>query len=72
MNPPRTPLRAYGLSAARWRRATASGPEHNCVEVASLADGVAVRDSKDIGRTPLRFPAGRWGDFRRALISGTL
>ncbi|MQS06213.1 DUF397 domain-containing protein [Streptomyces alkaliphilus] len=63
---------APDLSEAVWRRATASGPENNCVEVAGLPGGVAVRDSKDIGRTPLRFRAGRWADFRKALISGTL
>jgi uncharacterized protein DUF397 len=36
-------------SPLRWRKSTWSGGEEAtaCVEIAALADGVAVRDSKD-------------------------
>lgn len=34
------------LTILRWRRSSYSGSNANCVEVAVLADGLAVRDSK--------------------------
>ncbi len=64
-------LYSYDLSAARWRKARASGPEHNCVEIADLpGGGVAVRDSKNPQLTPLRYTAAEWSMFREALVSG--
>ncbi|TDC79960.1 DUF397 domain-containing protein [Streptomyces hainanensis] len=57
----------------RWRRATASGPQNNCVEVANLPPRqVAVRDSKDVEHDCLRFPAGEWSAFLGAISRGTL
>ncbi|MEV6778472.1 DUF397 domain-containing protein [Streptomyces syringium] len=56
-----------------WRKSSASGAEHNCVEVADLAHGtVAIRDSKDPHRTPLLFNAPEWAAFRQGLISGDI
>lgn len=72
MNTPKAELYTHDLSAAVWRKATASGPENNCVEVTDLPSGIAVRDSKDTSRTPLRFTAERWTDFQQALTTWLL
>jgi hypothetical protein len=41
---------------SRWRKSSYSGGmDENCVEVAHLAAGLAVRDSKDPGGPVLRF-----------------
>ncbi|WP_370418644.1 DUF397 domain-containing protein [Streptomyces sp. QH1-20] len=73
MNDRKPELHTYDLSGAAWRKSSASGAEHNCVEVADLADGsVAIRDSKDTHRTPLRFSAPEWAAFRQGLVSGDI
>ncbi|MGW2521837.1 DUF397 domain-containing protein [Streptomyces sp. NPDC001617] len=56
-----------------WRKASASGAEHDCVEVAELPGGArAVRDSKNPDRAPLRFTASEWISFRMGVIAGEL
>jgi Domain of unknown function (DUF397) len=51
----------------RWKKATASFANGDCVEVAGLPDGqVAVRDSKDPDGPILRFSAAEW----RAFLTG--
>ena len=45
-----------------WRKSARSG-EDNCVEVADLAGGMAVRDSKDPVGPLLTFSAEAWRDF---------
>ncbi|MDJ0340782.1 DUF397 domain-containing protein [Streptomyces sp. H10-C2] len=66
-------LYAFDLSAAAWRKASASAGENNCVEIADLPNGaVAVRDSKNPGREPLRFDALEWAAFREGIITGEL
>jgi proteasome lid subunit RPN8/RPN11 len=66
-------LYAQNLAGAIWRKASGSGPEHNCVEVAELPEGArAVRDSKNPEREPLRFTAAEWAAFRQGVISGEL
>ncbi|MGW0885381.1 DUF397 domain-containing protein [Streptomyces sp. NPDC002671] len=73
MNNAKAELYAYDLSAARWRKAKASGPEHNCVEITDLpGGGIAIRDSKNTHLEPLRFDATEWSMFRQAMISGKL
>ncbi|MFJ5886952.1 DUF397 domain-containing protein [Streptomyces californicus] len=48
----------------RWRRSTRSTGMNNCVEAAPLPGAaLAVRDSKDVDRPPLRFSAVAWSTF---------
>ncbi|WP_327315942.1 DUF397 domain-containing protein [Streptomyces sp. NBC_01235] len=66
-------LYSIDLTTAIWRKASASGGEGNCVEVAQLPDGArAVRDSKNPDREPLRFTASEWAAFREGVIAGEL
>jgi hypothetical protein len=48
-----------------WVKSSHSSPEGaNCVEVAALPTGQAVRDSKLDDASPvLRFPAAQWSAF---------
>ncbi|WP_078890659.1 DUF397 domain-containing protein [Streptomyces sp. NRRL B-1381] len=51
-------------SVPRWRRSTRSTGMNNCVEAAPLPGAaLAVRDSKDVDRPPLRFSAAAWSTF---------
>jgi hypothetical protein len=53
------------LTRAIWKKSTRSGPEGNCVEVATnlLPEGVAVRDSKNPAGPALTFTRAEWGAF---------
>jgi hypothetical protein len=47
-----------------WRKSSRSGGEGgNCVEVARLAAGIGVRDSKDAAGPVLRFAPAAWVTF---------
>ncbi|MGI5338878.1 DUF397 domain-containing protein [Streptomyces sp. CA-181903] len=72
MNGPKAELYAYDLSAATWRKSSASGGEGNCVETADLPGGIAVRDSKNTRLEPLRFSLAEWDAFRAGVVSGEL
>ncbi|GIG91854.1 DUF397 domain-containing protein [Plantactinospora endophytica] len=51
-------------STLTWRKSSRSGGEGgNCVEVARLAAGVAVRDSKNTAGPVLRFAPTAWVSF---------
>ncbi|MFF2331492.1 MULTISPECIES: DUF397 domain-containing protein [unclassified Streptomyces] len=55
----------------RWRRSSRSTGMNNCVEAAAFGDGrLAVRDSKDVSRPPLRFSAASWASFLAGLDRG--
>jgi hypothetical protein len=70
---PKAELYALDLSGAVWRKASASGGEGNCVEVADLPDGgKAVRDSKRPDLAPMRYTAAEWAAFKAGVLAGEL
>jgi len=62
---------AADLEGASWRKASRSNTQGNqCVEVAKLKRGIAVRDSKDPYGPKLMFTAGEWDAFLDGVKSG--
>ena len=53
-----------------WRKSSYSGGGNNCVEVATGAVTVAVRDSKDPEGGELTFGAPAWTAFTTAIKRG--
>lgn len=59
--------------ALRWRRSSRSTGMNNCVETAPFGGRrLAVRDSKDVSKPPLRFSATAWTSFVTALNGGSV
>jgi hypothetical protein len=58
------------VTALQWRKSSHSGSGNNCVEVASMAAAVAVRDSKDPDGGHLVFDAGDWEAFITGIKRG--
>ncbi|MEH0841591.1 DUF397 domain-containing protein [Micromonospora sp. CPCC 205711] len=56
-------MTALDLSGARWRTSTRSIGNGNCVEVATVPGGVAVRDSKDRPGPVLVYHPAAWTSF---------
>ncbi|MEV0480195.1 DUF397 domain-containing protein [Streptomyces sp. NPDC050508] len=67
---PKPDLYSFDLTTAIWHKASASGGEGNCVEIAQLPLGAkAVRDSKDPDRAALRFTSSGWAAFRAGMLA---
>ncbi|GAA3809524.1 hypothetical protein GCM10022226_32320 [Sphaerisporangium flaviroseum] len=59
------------LTDMRWRKSSySSGNGGDCVEVASIPSGTAVRDSKNPAGAFLRFSPTEWTDFLTAVKEG--
>ncbi|XVV10927.1 DUF397 domain-containing protein [Actinoplanes sp. CA-131856] len=58
-------LTATQLTDARWRKSARSNGNggNNCVEVAFLDTGIAIRDSKDPNGPALLFTTAEWAAF---------
>lgn len=57
----------HELTGAAWRTSTYSSGDGECVEVAPILDGVALRDSKNPLGGVLRFSDQQWAVFTLAL-----
>jgi uncharacterized protein DUF397 len=58
------------LSNVRWSKSSRSGAGNNCVEVADLDTGRAVRDSKNPSGPALMFTATEWAAFTAGVRAG--
>ncbi|MFD7585176.1 DUF397 domain-containing protein [Kitasatospora sp. NPDC059811] len=57
----------------QWKKASASNPNDNCVEVAASITGIVpVRDSKDPHGPALSFSPEAWQSFIAAVQTGEL
>jgi hypothetical protein len=58
----------------RWRTASYTSGQGNCVETAELPDGggMAVRDTKDRDGGALQFSANAWREFTDAVKAGRI
>ncbi|MBP5867643.1 DUF397 domain-containing protein [Streptomyces sp. LBUM 1485] len=59
-----------GADSLVWVKSSYSGDNSNCVEVAALQRGHAVRDSKNPNGPMLAFTAEEWGAFISGAKSG--
>ncbi len=57
-------------SNVTWRKSRHSNGQANCVEIATLDNGTAVRDSKDPRGPVLRFTSAQWREFLGAVKAG--
>jgi hypothetical protein len=60
-------MEAADLSRAAWRKSSYSGGNGNCVETASGAGTVAVRDTTDRDGCTLAFTTEAWQAFTATL-----
>jgi hypothetical protein len=61
---------AHALQGVLWRKSRQSSPQGNCVEIAALAHGVAVRDSRDPAGPALIFSRAVWTTFTHRARQG--
>ena len=60
------------VSRLSWRKSTYSIANGECVEVAAVGGGVAVRDSSRQYDTRLQFPAADWRNFIAVVKKGAV
>jgi hypothetical protein len=60
------------LAGARWRKSSFSGAGNDCVELAVVSVGAAVRDSKNPDAGHIEFANTGWGTFMGAIKDGRL
>jgi len=53
-----------------WRKSTRSGAAGHCVEIASAATAVFVRDSKDVAGPVLEIGPEGWAEFLAGVRNG--
>ncbi|MCX2729824.1 DUF397 domain-containing protein [Saccharopolyspora sp. NFXS83] len=53
-----------------WRKSSRSAQQTSCVEVGRVADGAAVRDTKDRAAGYFTATTGQWSAFVGAVKSG--
>jgi len=59
------------MQEAQWVKASRSFANGNCVEVATLPDGmIGIRDSKDPDGPVLRFTPDEWNAFLAGALRG--
>ena len=57
------------MTELQFRKSSYSGQDQNCVEVAELPCGAAIRDSKHPDAGHLPFPATEWTGFLCAALT---
>ncbi|MET8557692.1 DUF397 domain-containing protein [Streptomyces sp. NPDC004959] len=67
-----TTVHSRDLDGAAWTKSSYSNGAAQCVEVAGLPGGIALRDSKDTSLTPLRYTTSQWAAFCDGIVSGAL
>jgi hypothetical protein len=56
-------MNSPGLANANWFKSTYSSGQGACIEVATLPNTIATRDSKDLNSPVLLFTRHGWRDF---------
>lgn len=63
-------MTTYDLSHAQWQKSSRSSANGQCVELADLADAVAMRDTKDPAGPALIFHRDSWMGFLAGVKAG--